>query len=146
MEKLKIENAKICSKNFSGRPGDYNKSGIRSFSIQFDEEDALELIDAGWNISRRPGKEAGDPDRFFLNVTVRFGNIPPKIVLVTSKNKTVLTEETVGTLDGTYIVNADIVLNKRYWEVNGKSGYKAYLKTGYFTIEEDEFAEKYDYI
>lgn len=144
MEKLKIEGAKICRTNFSGTADQYNKNGIRKFSVIFDVETGEALEGEGWNVRRRPGREEGDPDRYFLDVTVRFGAIPPKVVLVTSRNRTVLDEDTISILDRSIIVNADIVLNKRYWEVNGKSGYKAYLKTGYFTVEEDEFADKYD--
>lgn len=144
INKITIEDAKICSKNFSGNVSMYNSTGARKFTVILDEELAYELMNDGWVVKERPGREEGDPPRYFMDVTIKYVKYPPVIKLVTSKGITTLDEETVGTLDGATIIKSDLVITPYHWEFNGKTGVKAYLKTGYFTIEEDEFASKYD--
>lgn len=143
IEKLVIENAQICSKNFSGRTSMYNPTGRRGFTVILDEETAQQVIDSGWNVKVKDGREEGDPPRYYLDVNVKYEKFPPAIYLITSKSKTTLDEETVGQLDGASVTNCDLIITPYHWEFNGKNGIKAYLKTGYFTIEEDEFAAKY---
>jgi hypothetical protein len=76
-------------------------------------------------------------------VAVSFGKNPPRIVLITSRGKTNLDESMVSLLDWADIENVDMIVRPYNWDVNGKTGIKAYVKSLYVTIREDELELKY---
>ena len=142
-ENLVIEGAKLIFKNFAGEESKFNRRGNRNFCVVLEQEDAMNLMDAGWNIKELNTREDEEP-LYYLQTSVSFDNIPPKVVLISGRTKTMLDDTTIDTLDYAEIANVDLIIRPYHWEVNGKTGIKAYLKTMYVTVEVDEFADKYE--
>lgn len=146
LDNLEIEGARVIYRNFSGKPTTFNpKGGDHTFCVVIDDATAAQkLLDDGWNIRIRAPRDEEDQPMYYMTVKVRFDNIPPHVYMVTSRNKTMLNEESIGNLDYAEIANADLVIRPYNWSrPDGNSGVTAYLKTGYFVIEEDVFASKY---
>lgn len=146
-ERPVFEGCKIIFRNFKGEQTQFNRAGDRNFCVVIEDlEVAKRLADDGWNIKYRPPLDEGDKETAYLPVAVSFSNVPPSIVMLSSKGRTRLDESTIDILDYAEIENVDIIVNPYNWSVNGKSGVKAYVKTMYVTIHEDELALKYAHL
>lgn len=138
-----IENARIAFRNFSGKEGKYNPAGRRNFCVFLDPDVASDLLQDGWNVRWLEPRDPDDSKQAYLQVAVSYVNIPPKIIVITSQNKTILDESSVNILDWAEISNVDLIIRPYNWDVNGKNGVKAYIKSMYVTLSEDEFEKKY---
>jgi len=138
-----IEDARIIFRNFSGKTSPFNTDGDRDFCVVLTPDMAEFLAAEGWNVKVLQAKQEGDEDVPYINVRVNFANFPPRVVMITDTARTALTEQSVGTLDWADIIKVDLKCRGHEWEVNGKTGIKAYLKSLFITVDEDELERKY---
>lgn len=144
---IKIEGARLIFKNFQGKRTEYNDGGNRNFGVLLTDELAHQLEEDGWNVKYRPARD-DDPDHYeqpWLSVKIKFDPYPPIAVLINSKGKKRLDEETIGQLDWSYIKNCDLIIRPyNYPAIKSRpAGVSAYLKAIYVTIQEDDLALKY---
>ena len=140
-----IEGARLIFRNFAGKPGRFNQEGKATFAVLLDEQTAQKLAEDDWNVKwlkPREDEEEENPQPF-LPVKINFEFRPPRIVLITSRNRTHLDESNIEMLDWANIVNVDLIIRAYPWDVGGKTGIAAYLQSMYVTIEEDPLEIKY---
>ena len=138
---VRIDNARVVFRNFAGAEGKYNPAGNRNFCIFLPDDIANSMERDGWSIRWLNEKE-GEPPQALVTVKLNFGNYPPNIFLVSDGKMSKLSEENVNVLDFAEFEQVDLLIRGYSWEVQGKKGVKAYLKTGYFVLVVDELAKK----
>lgn len=141
--KVVLENVQILWPNFSGRVEQFNAAGNREFTLLLDPDIAEAMRRDGWNVREIKAREEGDIAREVVTVAVSFTHRPPKVWLVTSRGRNMLDESQVGMLDFVEPENIDLILSPYLWDVNGRTGVKAYLESIYVTIVEDPLEAKY---
>ena len=150
---FKFKGVRIVWTNFEGvvggnGKGKYNKMigvdengnpyGYRTFNIVLTEDQADELRSYGAKISAHPPKN--DDQKILYTITAFIGKYPPdNMFRVIPSGKERLTFKTIGLLDHENIEKADVDINLKYWEKDGNSGYKAWVKNFAVYIKEDEF-------
>jgi hypothetical protein len=161
---IQFEGARILEigsfKNFEGREVVSKKTnrvvnnvGDRYFTLVIDsEEQALEMINEGWNVGKYvfPDPEKGVQYHVPVAVSYKIPRLAPDIYIVEpgmnggEDRITKLSEKTVGILDRRDIEKVDGAIRGREWE---PGRIKAYCVELWCTVKpRSRFAEKYGYI
>src|SRR3954463_9749401 len=96
-----MEGVRIIFRNFAGKEGQYNREGDRNFAVLLDDEIANIMAADGWNIKwlrPREDPDEGETEQAYLQVSVNFKGRPPRIVQITSRGRTNLSEDEVEVL------------------------------------------------
>ncbi len=145
-ENLQLENCQIgrgSYRNFAGEKSQFNPAGKRTFVVLLNEAEGQAIEAQGWHIRWREPREEGDERMAMLTVECRFGDYPPKVMLISGNNRTLLDESNIAILDSAEIARCDLIVRPYNWEVNSNSGTKAYVKSMYVTLQDDDFGGRY---
>lgn len=146
-QRFQVDHAQLIFRNFSGNPTRFNaEGGVRTFCVVLDRPFAEQLSREGWNVKFPENRMVGDEEEVrdpYIQVTVGYKIRPPRIVMITSGGRTEIHQDTVEVLDWCDIANCDLICNAYNWDVGGKTGITAYLKTMIITVEEDELEARY---
>lgn len=139
-----LDDCRIIFRNFKGVEGPFNREGDRNFAVILEDDKIVKmLIEDGWNVKYLKPREEGDEPTPYLQVSVNFKKKPPRIFMVTSRNRTKLGEDEVEILDDADIIKTDLIICPYHWNVSGNTGIKAYLQSLFVTIEEDALERRY---
>jgi hypothetical protein len=144
-----IEDAELYWRNFSGKEDMFNAPGNRNFGVFLEPELAAQMAADGWSIGWTKPRDDEPEGRPYISVNVKYRNRqgqpirPPRIVMLTSRKRNNLGEDDVDMLDWVNVKTVDIICRASHWNVNGKTGVKAYLQSMFLTIEEDYLERKY---
>ena len=144
-----LNNVGIIFPNFAGRTDQYNKTGIRNFSVTISNDTAEAMLADGFNVKfPKPNPEIDpDDDRRLptLNITVSndHDNIPYgiRIFLVDGENEQRVDNTNLDMLDGLDIDYANVKFSIYDWSVNGTSGRKPYLQSLQLFLKDYSFGE-----
>ena len=141
---LIMEDARIVFRNFAGAEGQYNREGDRNFCVLLEDDTAEMMQEDGWNIKRLKPRDGAEQGTAYIQVSVGFKGRPPRMVMITSKGRVDLDEEACILLDWADILTVDLIIRPYHWNVNGRTGVKAYLKSIFVVINEDYLELKYN--
>lgn len=141
--RVTVRDAELIWRNFEGRATKFKAEGNRSFNVVLDEETAQQLLADGWNVKTKEPRDEGDDPLHTLEIAVGYKFKPPRVVMITSNSRVPLGEESVEVLDWADIRKVDLIFHAYNWEVGDKDGVKAYLKSMFVTIDEDELEQEY---
>jgi hypothetical protein len=145
-DEIVLEDVRLIFRNFKGEERlPYNAKGDRNFSIPLDHEMAMKLQEIGWTVKGGKVREDGEPPLWHLPVKVSYKGRPPRIFTIsdfgTARNE--IKERFVHFLDQLEFDLVDVTLSPYNWDMNGRQGCSAYLKTFYGTVHEDPLDIKY---
>lgn len=149
LETIMIEDATLIFKNFSGREGPFNQEGDKDFGVLLEPDDAEHLAKLGWNVKYLKVREEGEEPQAWLPVGLKYrarmgGTVrPPITVLIGSKGRTTLDEDTVEIIDQVDIETVDVEIRPYQYDFNGRQGVKAYLQAIFVKVRESYLQLKY---
>ena len=142
---LQIDDAKIIFRNFEGRGDKLNREGDRNFSLLIEDPNTADaMIERGWNVRIKPGRDEEDGSFMRLPIKIKFSDYGPKVYLWTGNRRNELDEESIACLDNIDIETVNLDIRPYDWEVNGRTGRTAYLQTIEVFQRVDRFQERYN--
>lgn len=136
-------NIKWNFSHFDGRADTFNDEGDHNFTVILPEEEALSLLEEGWNIHRFEGQEEGDLPEYTLKVKISYRFEPPKIYLLKGNRKIRADERDLQDIKRSTCDQIDVIITPSRWVHGKKSGISAYTKELYAKVRQSRFEEMY---